>query len=217
MTNANAVVFGGIGSRLKNPLDWFWDLRFGIKTFGYHPAEGHESGARWYLHFVPSVYDDLFRAFRAVGLNRDDVFVDVGSGLGRAVFAAAHAGVQKATGIEYVAGLHAAAERNRHTCRLDRSCIAFHCGDALDIDISAATVLFLFHPFGANTMAPFLEKLRHDRQAAKVTHAVRIIYYNPVFPDVFAASGWLNEQQRLPEIKWRWGQSARYPISIWTS
>ncbi|MFM9852811.1 MAG: methyltransferase domain-containing protein [Sphingomonadaceae bacterium] len=211
------VVFGRFGSRIKNPVDWAWDIRLGIKTFGFHPAQGRQGEARWYLHFVPSVYADLFRAFSAVGLHKDDVFVDLGSGLGRAVFAAAYRGARRSIGVEYVAELHEAATRNLANCRLDKGRIAFHNADATHFELADASVLFLFHPFGAPTMANVIEKLRRDRAAANITKTLRIIYYNPVCAEVLAASGWLTETQRLPVIKLRSGQSARYDISIWTS
>lgn len=219
MTSAtqNQMILGGFGSRLVNPLDWFWDVRLGVKTFGYHPADGGVGEKRWYVHFMPAVYADIFRAFRAVKLGPEDVFTDVGSGLGRVVFAAAHAGAEEAIGVEYVAALHTEAERNRLNCRLDLARIKFYNADATDFNIANTTVLFLFHPFGPETMQIVIANLRRDREAAQMTKPLRIIYYNPVCAEVLAKSGWLAETQNLPAIQSKLGRANRYRISIWES
>jgi Histone methylation protein DOT1 len=208
---------GGFGSRIINPLDWFWDVRLGIKTFGYHPAEGGDGEKRWYVHFMPAVYADIFRGFEAVNLGAEDIFTDVGSGLGRVVFAAAHSGVREATGVEYVEALHVEAERNRLKSHLDQARIKFHNADATAFNIAGTTVLFLFHPFGPETMQTVIANLRRDREAAKISTPLRIIYYNPVCAQVLKESGWLGETQSLPAIRSTLGRANRYRISIWES
>jgi Histone methylation protein DOT1 len=211
------MILGGFGSRIVNPLDWFWDVRFGVKTFGYHPADGGVGEKRWYVHFMPAVYADIFRAFNVVNLGAEDVFTDVGSGLGRVVFAAAHAGAREAIGVEYVEALHVEAERNCANSRLDRSRIKFHNADATAFNIASTTVLFLFHPFGPETMQTVIANLRRDREEANITKPLRIIYYNPVCAEVLAESGWLRETQNLPPIRSMLGRANRYRISIWES
>src|SRR4029078_235190 len=85
----------GIKARLLNPYDAYWDWKLGINTFCYHPAS-NERESDWKVHYPPTPYRDIFDLLRVVKLNGDDVFVDLGSGLGRAVFAAGWVGCSAA-------------------------------------------------------------------------------------------------------------------------
>jgi SAM-dependent methyltransferase len=206
-----AFVRGGLGSRIRNPLDWYWDARLGVKTFGFHPGIGDQNSERWHVVYTPAVYADIFAGLRAAGVRSDDVFADLGSGLGRAVFAAAHLGVRQAIGIEYESTLHAAANANRAQCRLDKTHIAFHNADARDYAFFGVNLLFLFHPFGAPILQNVIDNLR-DAPRAK---PLRIIYLNPVCEDVMRGSGWLHEAARLPAAR-RWlGSPGHFETAIW--
>src|SRR5262245_52502887 len=108
----------GIKSRLLNPYDALWDARLGIRTFGYHPAIGIQGKSDWRLHYTPTPYSDIFNLLRVVKLNEDDIFVDLGSGLGRAVFAASRMGAARSIGIEIVQDLFERAEENQRRSRL---------------------------------------------------------------------------------------------------
>jgi SAM-dependent methyltransferase len=209
---ANALIRGGLGSRVSNPVDWYWDARLGVRTFGYHPGIGDPDSARWHVVYAPAVYADIFAGLRAADVTADDVFVDLGSGLGRAVFAAAHMGVRQAVGVEYERALHEAAETNRAACRLDRSGLAFHNADARDYDLSAVTLLFLFHPFGAPILQAVIDNLRDAPRGRRL----RVVYHNPVCEDVLRGCGWLREEARLP-AKRRWfGRAGRFETAIWS-
>ena len=69
-----------------------------------------------------------------------------------------------------------------------RSPISIHTATADNLDYSAATVLFLFNPFGAATLAPLLEKI--GREASR---DVRIAYPQPTHHDVFEQQAWLEQ------------------------
>ena len=75
-------------ARLTQPADELWDRRLGVRTFGYHPATGGPGDREWYVHYIPSPYRDIFEVLRTAKLSPDDVFTDLGCGLGRVVFAA---------------------------------------------------------------------------------------------------------------------------------
>jgi SAM-dependent methyltransferase len=204
-------VRGGLGSRVSNPVDWYWDARLGVQTFGYHPGIGDPNSARWHVVYAPAVYADIFAGLCAAGVANDDVFADLGSGLGRAVFAAAHLGVKQVVGVEYEHSLHEAAEANRAACRLDRSAVAFHNADARDYDLSGVTLLFLFHPFGA----PILQAVIDNLRVARRDRPLRIVYHNPICETVLRDCGWLHEEARLP-VRTRWfGRAGRFETSIW--
>jgi predicted RNA methylase len=207
----HGLVRGGLGSRLRNPVDWWWDERLGIKTFGYHPGIGDPSSARWHVVYAPAVYADIFAGLRAAGAGEDDIFADLGSGLGRAVFAASHLGVKQAIGVEYERVLHDAANDNRGSFRGNRAATHFVHGDARNQDLANVTLLFLFHPFGA----PILQAVIDNLRAAIRARPLRVVYHNPVCEDVLRASGWLHEVARMP-AKPRWfGQAGRFETAVW--
>ena len=213
----DGVKYGRLKTRLLNLADWSWDARLGIRTFGYFPASGVEGSDSWYLHYTPSAYADIFRGLRAAKIESSDVFVDIGSGMGRAVFAASYMGARQATGIERVAGLHTAAMRNRARTSLDRERIEFQNIDAMDADLADATILFLFHPFGAPLLETFIGALRRQREAARAKLPVRIVYYNPVYDSVLRDAGWLQKIELLAHRPSRLASAARYETAVWTS
>ena len=47
----------------------------------------------------------IFRALKLIDLTNDDVFVDMGSGMGRTTFAASFIGAKRAIGVEIVEDL----------------------------------------------------------------------------------------------------------------
>ena len=77
----------GYKTRLLNPHDEFWDRRLGVRTFGFHPGTGNAGDPDWQVHYAPTPYSEIFRLLNLVDLSNEDVFVDLGSGMGRTTFA----------------------------------------------------------------------------------------------------------------------------------
>jgi SAM-dependent methyltransferase len=204
-------------ARVTQPMDEYWDRRLGIHTFGYHPATGREGDREWYLHYVPTSYRDIFTILKAAALAEDDVFTDLGCGLGRVVFAASWAGARRATGVELISWLAEGAEENRRKSRLANRDIEFFERNALDQSLTDTSLLYIFHSFGKEILAEVLEKARTDRKAAGVTRSLRIAYVNPVCEQVMADCGWLRRVRMLPPRKQFLSSTARYDVSIWES
>jgi len=206
-----------LSARLLQPADEYWDRRLGVSTFGHHPGTGGPGEREWYMHYIPSPYRDIFDALAAAGLREDDVVTDLGCGLGRVVFAASHRGARRAEGVELVPALARGAEENRRHSRLRDRDIAFFEGNALDHDLSATTLIYMFHSFGHQIMAEMLDKARHDRRKVSASAPLRIAYVNPVCDNVIGSSGWFRRVGELPARR-QWLSSAdHYPTSIWTS
>ncbi len=108
----------GYKDRLLNPHDEFWDRKLQVRTFGYHPGTGESSDKDWRVHYTPTPYSDIFRLLRMIELRSDDVFVDFGAGMGRAIFAASWLGVTRAVGIEIEQDLCDKARENYRRSRL---------------------------------------------------------------------------------------------------
>ncbi|NIJ06800.1 SAM-dependent methyltransferase [Sphingomonas vulcanisoli] len=195
-----------IKQRLKAPLDELWDRRFGVHTFGFHPAKGAYGDPDWGSHFVPLGWRDIFAVLDAAELGPDDVFTDLGCGTGRAVFAAAHRGVQRAVGVEYVPWLAKVAEENRK--RFPGKDIAIVEGDARDVSLADSTIVYMFHALGTGVLQDVLDRAERDRAAAG-SGRLRICYVNPVFAEMLDRTAWLKPFTSLP--------GGAYPTRIWES
>lgn len=213
----NALQGRNLRARLTQPLDELWDRRLGISTFGHHPATGAPGDREWYVHYIPSPYRDIFDVLKAAKLSSDDVFTDLGCGLGRVAFAASWMGARRATGVELVPWLAEGAKENRRRCKLQDRDIEFFERNAVDHNLADTTLLYMFHPFGGQILAEVLEKARSDRKAAAVTRPLRIAYVNPVCEDVLRESGWLRRTHDLPARKQLLSTALHYDTSFWES
>jgi predicted RNA methylase len=143
---------------------------------------------------MPSYYLRLLALRRFLAPARDDVFVDLGCGTGRALFVFARAGVAQCRGVEFDAAACRTARENIRRFR-GRGAAA---GDG-DIEIAARdaglyrftdeTILYLFNPFGAQTVRAVLASLAASLEAAP--RRVRIGYYHPVHQALLEACPWL--------------------------
>lgn len=114
-------------TRLLNPHEEYSDRKLGVRTFGYYPGRDLNDPARS-NYYMPTSYSDLLKFFKIADLRNDDVFVDLGSGMGRPVFLASHLGARRSIGLELVPSLHETAETNRR--RGNWPNVEFHLGDA---------------------------------------------------------------------------------------
>lgn len=204
-------------ARLTQPADELWDRRLGIQTFGHHPSSGGPGDREWYMDYAPSSYRDVFRTLQLARLQADDVVTDLGSGLGRVVFAASWAGARRTEGVERVEWLAQAAEDNRTRSKLKDRDIRFIRSDARAHDFSATTLIYMFHPFGHAIVAEVLEKARNDRRKSGTAQPLRIAYVNPVANPVLEDSGWLKHVATVPPESERWSSAVHYETSLWQS
>lgn len=202
----------GLKTRLLNIRDELWDRRLGINTFDFSPAIGMPGDPQWQGHYVPYTYRGVFSALKHVGLGHHDTFVDLGSGLGRAVFAAASLGA-RSIGVEINPTLHEGAHRNLSLCSINRELINFRCMSAEEYGHDDTTVLYMFNPFGAGTMeAVFLQLAATFRE--NPINELRIIYINPILDGVIekAGTGWLQRYDH-----WQPKPGSKYAISFWNT
>lgn len=202
-------------ARLTQPLDEMWDRRLGVRTFGHHPGTGSPGQREWYVHYTPSPYRDILDVLNVAKLSKDDVFTDLGCGLGRVVFAASWAGARRAVGVELVPSLAEGANANRHRCQLPGRDIAFVECNAVDYNLADTTLLYMFHPFGGQILAEVLEKARADRKAVGATRPLRIAYVNPVCENVLMESGWFKRTLDLPTKRQHFSTADHYDTSFW--
>ena len=203
----------GVKTRLLHPRDELWDRRLGIGTFGFVPAVGDPDYEAWQGHYQPTSYRDLFLMLRHLGVGAGDVYVDLGCGLGRTVFAAHRMGARRAIGVEVDASLIKACEANLRRSGADPSRVGFVEGFAQDFSDPETTVLFLFHPFGRGTFKSVLDRLGRDLQASP--RRLRLCYFNAVADDLLQASGFLRCTDRWVAGKDWSPTSGSYDASFW--
>jgi hypothetical protein len=202
----------GYKTRFLNPHDEFWDRRLGVHTFGFRPASGSQDAPDWRLHYVPSSYSDIFFLLKYVGLTGEDVFTDLGSGMGRVVFAASWAGAKRSVGADILPDLCEIAEANRRKSRLANRDISFLCENAKDVDLTGSTVIFIYHSFGGDTLRTVLQNAKRVRDLSR---PLRIIYMNPVFNEVLKETPWLNQRALVRAPKRLLTTTSSYDAAIW--
>ena len=164
----------------------YWERRLRISTRGIETDAQHDSEP-----YETMSYRTVWSILAHLDPGSSDVFVDVGSGKGRVLCCAARYPVERVVGVDYSERLCDAARENARRMRGRRAPIVVQASRAEDLDYSEATVLFLFNPFGAPTLARVLEKVRQDAR-----RGIRIAYAQATHDDVFKQQRWLEQTER---------------------
>jgi SAM-dependent methyltransferase len=145
-------------------VSWLWglpyDLRHGVETRRRVPS--YDSERQSFESVVPW---NLIPVLRPSSITESDVFLDVGSGKGRALLiAAARYPFGRVIGVEMSEALHQAAVENVRRYRGGSlRPIELVNGDALDYDVPQdVTVVFLNNPFSGSVFEGFMSNLRRS-------------------------------------------------------
>lgn len=164
--------------------EWLKERELGITTFGAHaPAElSIEADSKLGGHlYQPSSSIIFERAMHALPFNfADKVFLDIGSGKGRALVLAAEAGFKKVIGVEYASELNDMAHTNIETVRgrFPNTEFVLQEGDALQYDIpEEVDVIYLFNPFDETATRGILQQVE---PAFKRSKPVYLVYVHPI-------------------------------------
>src|SRR5437763_9033743 len=187
------------------------ERRHGIHTSGVVPLATLGVDGPDRVEYKPAPWLMLRRALPPRTVRPDDVFVDLGCGMGRAVYQAARRyPFRRVIGVELAPRLHAIASaniaRNRH--RLRCRDVVLVCADVLDYPIpDDVTVVFLGNPFTGRLFAAVLDALLAsvDRRPREVT----VVYFNPVEHERVLATGRARPGRRVPGLRPRrdWARS----------
>jgi len=134
-------------------------------------------------------YLNIGKVLRVLKPGPQDVFCDIGCGMGRIVCVAARKRVRKCIGVELMKPLCEIAQRNAASLRVRKAPIEIVCGDATTANLSEATVYFMFNPFGPESLRDTLENIRGS--LSQNPRAIKIAYYNSQYLSVFEGLGWL--------------------------
>jgi hypothetical protein len=107
-------------------------------------------------HYASGV-DAIVRAVREAPIGRDDVFVDLGAGLGKVVLLVHLLTGARARGIEIQPELVESARESAARLGAD---VTFDVGDVREADISDASVLYLYSPFDGLVLAEIAARMK---------------------------------------------------------
>lgn len=131
--------------------------------------------------YAPSRWRTLQGALPKSSVSKDDVFVDLGSGMGRIVIRAAGYPFKRVIGVEMSPKLHEVALKNLEQCRDRWRCgeVELVCADVLSYDFpDDVTIVFLYNSFQGEI---FDEAMRAIfRSVDRNPRRVRILYRNPI-------------------------------------
>ncbi len=138
--------------------------------------------------YQPTPARHILDLIRQARLTAQDVFIDLGSGLGHVTLLVAASTQARAVGIELEPSYVKCARHCADELNLDNA--TFMAQDVREADLSRGTVFYLFTPFRGTTMRTVLDRLRAEAEA----RAIQICTFGPCTPIVEAES-WL---QRVP-------------------
>ncbi len=167
-----------------------FDLRYGVHTSGLLDATS-ESEQFAYYGINPSVFSGACRRWMDTLDPPAHVegysFVDLGSGLGRALLLASELPFREVIGVEVSPELVAGSRNNIETWTAGghaRAPIRVQQQDARDFDFPRAPLLvFLYNPFGERTLLEILARLSTLCQLS--SGAIDILYCYPKYGYVF--------------------------------
>lgn len=146
------------------------------------------SKSNQFFHYQGAAYRILLRILKQEVKNTwDFMFVDIGSGMGRAVFVAEFCGYSNLLGIELNNQLVAIANHNLEIYSLKKSTtsIQFVNENALEYNYcDKPCVYFLFNPFNADVLNNVLQRIQKQSKSEAL-----FIYMNPLYAKVFEQKG----------------------------
>jgi len=159
-------LFESVRSYIEERKEAF-DARFGTDTAAPVLGRDRTPGAYFYVATTASV---IYEILSSLALPPDTfAFVDMGSGKGRALLVASEFAFARLVGIELSPHLHRIAQDNiKRYSPASQQCTAFelHCMDVVDYEYGPEPpVLFLFDPFGRETLQSVIANLEASLRA----------------------------------------------------
>lgn len=195
--------------RLENAL---YERRLKIRTHGLYNWSPGDWSASEHLYYFATSYRRIFRILDSLRLGPSDTFIDLGCGKGRVACCAAFYPVREVIGIEDVQELCVEAEKNLQHLRGRRAEARILRCKAEAFDYSTGTAIYMFHPFGPQTLSAVLSRI--EQGLRNNPRDLRIIYVNPVHESVLQETDWLQPYDRWPAERRLW-TTITHPVSFW--
>jgi len=170
--------------------DRSFDRRYGTRTFSRGSLKHkqidllgpHGDENQGHQPIQVGVFRRMMKDFRQLEEPSHFVFLDLGSGRGRAVLMAAESRFKRCIGVEFSKAMHSLAENNLQAfcSKIEESPpVEFHLLDVSDFSLPTEdTVCFLYNPFGPRVMEKVLANVKASLQAHP--RSFYLIYRNPV-------------------------------------
>jgi hypothetical protein len=120
------------------------------------------------IFYQPTPVRHILDLIAIAAVAEDDVFVDLGSGLGHVPLLVSMMTGARSVGVEVQPAYFASARRCAQSLRLSR--VQFIAQDARDADLSRGTIFYLYSPFKGSILADVLSALRREsmRRSIKI-------------------------------------------------
>jgi len=168
--------------------DLLYERRYGVQTSDSVHLQIHDEDN---ILYTPMNWRQLKWALPVDSVSRDDVFLDVGSGKGRAVLmAAVDYPFGRVVGVEVSRELHETAERNMASAagRIKAAQVELVRSDVREYQIpDDVTVVYLNNPVRGAIFAGLLTAISASQR--RRPRPMRLIYYNPTEQPALEATG----------------------------
>ncbi len=119
------------------------------------------------VRYEPTPASVILELTERISFCENDIFYDLGSGLGKVTALVNLLTGVKTVGVEYQPEFCAYAEEQVHALGLEN--VHYLNADARNVDYTDASVFFLFNPFGGGIFDSVLEKIRLQAETRKIT------------------------------------------------
>ena len=197
-----------------------YERRYGVRTNGKLILDAHDAES---ICYAPMNWRQLHRALPPGSVSKRDVFIDIGSGKGRAVLvAAADYPFARVIGVELSRELHEVAERNMATTtrRLRSADVELICADVREYRIpDEVSVVFMNNSVRGSIFAGVLDDISGSMR--RKPRSMRLIYGNPLEEEALLANGeWRKVRTIVPRrlrSNWPIGATCVYEWSAGTA
>jgi SAM-dependent methyltransferase len=181
-----------------------FERRLGVETSRIVEPEELGYTDERLIRYEPAEWRTLQRALSKQSVGAEDVFVDLGSGMGRMVLRAARYPFKRVIGVELSPQLHAIANEN-----LERNRGSLRCQDVQLVRSDAVayqlpddvTVVFLNNPFTGEVFQSVVGDV--IRSIDRRPRRLRIIYRNPVEHERLMRTGRVRVAGEWQKGAWR--------------
>jgi hypothetical protein len=210
----------GLRNAVKNArhliAELLYERRYGVRTSGNLTLDKHDAEN---VGYTPMNWRQFRWALPAQSVSSRDVFLDIGSGKGRAVLmAAVDYPFGRVMGVELVKELHETAERNMAatTRRLRSGKVELVCADMREFQIpDDVTVIYMNNPVRGSVFGGVLTGISESMK--RHPRPLRLIYYNPAEEEALLATGeWRKVRtimSRRRQANWPFGATCVYEWS----
>ncbi|HMP91752.1 MAG TPA: class I SAM-dependent methyltransferase [Phnomibacter sp.] len=169
------------------------EKKYKVRTTGINELRTQLKLADWQHASIyqPINFYTAEKLFAKIPLSfRQGAFLDTGCGKGRVLAMAAHHGFTTIYGIDLAPALCAEARAlaTQLVQKFNLSHIEVTCCNASQFEVPPATsVIFLFNPFDATVMEPFITRVLESIAASK--RQLLVLYANPVHKKLWMEAG----------------------------